>query len=501
MGRRTAIWASLAASFSIGVVMSELLPIVELPIVNKVISPDNIERVATLAGGTFPGTPIFGKKGDTFRVHVQNQLHDPSMWLSTTVHWHGIKQTGSNYEDGAAWITQCPIAANHSFLYQFEVLDQAGTFWYHSHFSTQYCDGLRGAFIVYDDNDPLKHLYDVDDESTVITLADWYHQSSRGALKPGEIPPQPDSVLINGKGRYPGSGWGLAANLTVVNVEHGKRYRFRIIQMACDADFFFSIDGHSLDIIEVEGTPTRPYTIDRLHIHSGQRYSAVLHANQPVDNYWIRALPFPGRVASWNFERGANSAVLKYKGAADREPTAVQTDGQTSSSKPFRETDLVPLDPIPVPGRPYPGGADVSINVKLDIDMQTAKYTQNGQTWKPPTTPVLLQILSGQQAAQDLLPTGSVYTLPSNKVIEVTIPGTSVEYGGPHPFHLHGHDFWVVRSAGTNYTNYVDPIRRDTIDTGYETDNVTFRFVTDNSGPWFLHWSVPISLDLTVHLT
>ena len=38
-----------------------------------------------------------------------------------------------------------------------------GTFWYHSHLSTQYCDGLRGPLVVYDPHDPLKHLYDVDD--------------------------------------------------------------------------------------------------------------------------------------------------------------------------------------------------------------------------------------------------------------------------------------------------------------------------------------------------
>lgn len=54
-----------------------------------------------------------------------------------------------------------------------------GTFWYHSHLSTQYCDGLRGPFVVYDPNDPHASLYDVDDESTVITLADWYHTLAR----------------------------------------------------------------------------------------------------------------------------------------------------------------------------------------------------------------------------------------------------------------------------------------------------------------------------------
>lgn len=38
-----------------------------------------------------------------------------------------------------------------------------GTFWYHSHFQNQYCDGLRGALVVYDPDDPHSSLYDVDD--------------------------------------------------------------------------------------------------------------------------------------------------------------------------------------------------------------------------------------------------------------------------------------------------------------------------------------------------
>ena len=38
-----------------------------------------------------------------------------------------------------------------------------GTYWYHSHFQNQYCDGLRGALVVYDPNDPHSSLYDVDD--------------------------------------------------------------------------------------------------------------------------------------------------------------------------------------------------------------------------------------------------------------------------------------------------------------------------------------------------
>jgi iron transport multicopper oxidase len=38
-----------------------------------------------------------------------------------------------------------------------------------------------------------------------------------------------------------------------------------------------------------------------------------------------------------------------------------------------------------------------------------------------PTVPVLLQILSGAQTAQSLVPAGSVYTLPSNTVCDLAI--------------------------------------------------------------------------------
>ena len=48
-----------------------------------------------------------------------------------------------------------------SFTRSLEVI--AGTYWYHSHLSTQYCDGLRGPLVVYDPHDPHAHRYDVDD--------------------------------------------------------------------------------------------------------------------------------------------------------------------------------------------------------------------------------------------------------------------------------------------------------------------------------------------------
>jgi iron transport multicopper oxidase len=58
----------------------------------------------------------------------------------------------------------------------------------------------------------------------------------------------PDSGLINGIGRFVGGPQVIRAR---VNVEQGKRYRFRVVNISAYAAFRFSIEGHDLTIIEV----------------------------------------------------------------------------------------------------------------------------------------------------------------------------------------------------------------------------------------------------------
>lgn len=76
--------------------------------------------------------------------------------------------------------------------------------------------------------------------------------------------------------------------------------------------------------------------------------------------------------------------------------------------------------------------------INMVFNFNGSNFFINNASFTPPTVPVLLQILSGAQAAQDLLPSGSVYTLPINKSIELTFPATANAPGAPHPFHLHG---------------------------------------------------------------
>ncbi|KAH9998722.1 laccase [Russula vinacea] len=454
-------------------------PSTTLQIVSKEIAPDGFLRPATLANGVFPGPIITATKGQEFSINVIDQLTETSLDLATSIHWHGIFQHHTNFVDGAASVTQCPIVPNESFLYRFNALSQSGTYWYHSHFSNQYCDGLRGALIIYDPDDPQSYLYDCDDADTVITLADWYHYLSTDA----PAVPAFTSGLINGKGRYLGGPSNIS--LAVVNVQQGKRYRFRLVSISCDPSFLFSIDGHQMTVIEVEGTNVQPLLVDGVTLLAGQRTSVVVNANQPVANYWVRSLPTDAGGGTFTFDNFTNVAILRYAGAPDANPPGDPSVNVPVLQLSLNETDLHPLVPSPVPGQPFPGGADININLNVQINDNRTAFLVNGVVFDPPTIPVLLQILSGAKNASQLLPAGSIYGLDPNKSVELTIPGGAI--GGPHPVHLHGHAFSVVRSAGNSTYNFDNPIIRDVVSIGNTGDEVTIRFFTDNPGPWFFH--------------
>jgi len=228
-----------------------------------------------------------------------------------------------------------------------------------------------------------------------------------------------NSTLINGLGRYPG---GPMTPLSVINVKQGKRYRFRIIGLSCDPSYNFTIDGHTMTIIEADGVETVPVTVDSLPVFAGQRYSIVVHADQPVDNYWIRALSdFPNQT----FAGGLNQAILRYNGAPDDNPTS----SGGPYILPFNEAKLASLQGIQAPGFPQIGKADVNLN--LVAGSLNGSFMFNNVSFHNPPIPVLLQMLSGARHPSELLPNGSVYELPPNKVVEVTLPNTGAAPGGP----------------------------------------------------------------------
>ena len=60
------------------------------------------------------------------------------------------------------------------------------------------------------------------------------------------------------------------------NVSRHISYRFRLVSISCDPNFTFSIDGHNMTVIEVEGTNVQPLVVDSIQIFAGMHESYIL---------------------------------------------------------------------------------------------------------------------------------------------------------------------------------------------------------------------------------
>ena len=81
---------------------------------------------------------------------------------------------------------------------------------------------------------------------------------------------------------------------------------FRISNVGLSTSLNFRIQGHTLKLVEVEGSHTIQNIYDSLDVHVGQSVAVLVTLNQPPKDYYI--------VASTRFTRSVltASAVLHY---------------------------------------------------------------------------------------------------------------------------------------------------------------------------------------------
>ena len=161
--------------------------------------------------GSVPGPTIEVNQGDRVRVVFDNHL--PEM---TAVHWHGFEVPMEM--DGSVGLGQDPVPPGGRYVYEF-TLNQAGTFFYHSHFAMQEMMGMLGMFIMHpkEPHAPAVH------RDFGIVIQEW-------ALLPNNNVPNTLSMefnwlTFNGKA-------GPAC--TPMLVKHGERVRIRMINLGMD---------------------------------------------------------------------------------------------------------------------------------------------------------------------------------------------------------------------------------------------------------------------------
>jgi len=189
--------------------------------------------------GTYLGPVLRLRKGQKVRVHFRNELDEPCI-----THWHGLHVP--HIADGHPMYA---IAKGETWVYEFEVVNRAGTYFYHPHThgetGKQVYQGLSGMILVEDEDEKKLGLpsgeyevpiviqdrsFDADNQLVYVT-----HNMQKMMGFHG------DRVLVNGRPDFELPVESRAYRLRVANGSNA-----RIYKLAWD-------DGTPITVIGVDG--------------------------------------------------------------------------------------------------------------------------------------------------------------------------------------------------------------------------------------------------------
>ncbi|KAL1369626.1 hypothetical protein HN51_000023 [Arachis hypogaea] len=459
------------------------------------LSPLGTPQKVIMINGQFPGPQLDLVTNDNVVLNLINKLDEP--FLLT---WNGIKQRKNSWQDGVLG-TNCPIPPNSNYTYKFQAKDQIGTYTYFPSTHLHKAAGGFGGLNVYH-RSVISLPYPYPDGDFTLLIADWYktgHKALQQSLDSGKSLSFPDGLLINGQAH------------TTLNGDQGKTYMFRISNMGLSTSINFRIQGHSLKLVEIEGSHTIQNMYDSLDVHAGQSFSVLVTLNQSPKDYYI--------VASTRFSRKVltATALLHYSNSHSPasgplpSPPAYHYHWSVRQARSFR-WNLTANAARPNPqgsyhyGKITPTKTIVLANSAAIINGKK-RYAVNKVSYVNPDTPLKL---ADYFNIPGIFSVDSIQSLPSNGPASAQI-ATSVIPNSLHDFievvfqnnentmqswHLDGYDFWVVGYGFGEWTpakrrsyNLVDAVTRHTAQV-YPNGWTTILVSLDNEGMWNLRSAI-----------
>ncbi|HZN13988.1 MAG TPA: multicopper oxidase domain-containing protein [Acidimicrobiales bacterium] len=198
--------------------------------------------------GTVPGPTIRVNPGDKVKVVLHNELPE-----STAIHFHGL--ITPNAMDGVPEITQAPVKKGETFTYSFTAQSTPAVGMYHSHQNAvkQVPNGLAGAFLVGDEPTP---------NGVVVAQRQLMMVNDSGTL----------GFTINGKS-FPATA-PIAAKLgDWIEVDYmNEGQMIHPMHLHGLAQLVIAKDGYPLP---------QPYNADTILVSPGERYTVLVHADNP----------------------------------------------------------------------------------------------------------------------------------------------------------------------------------------------------------------------------
>ncbi|KAI9195572.1 hypothetical protein LWI28_016225 [Acer negundo] len=484
--------------------------------------------------GQFPGPRIAAREGDRLLIEVVNHVQD-----NISIHWHGIRQLRSGWADGPAYITQCPIQTGQSYVYNFTIVGQRGTLWWHAHISWLRST-VYGPIIILPKRG-VPYPFVKPHKEVPIIFGEWFNTDTEAiisqALQTGGGPNVSDAYTING---LPGPLYNCSAKDTFkLKVKPGKTYLLRLINAALNDELFFSIANHTLTVVDVDAVYVKPFETETLLITPGQTSNVLLKTKSHYPNAKFFMIARPYATGQGTFDNSTVAGILEYEKPSHSSvstgklllfkpvlPALNDTSFATNFTNKLRSLAsaqfpanvpqkidkqfffTVGLGTIPCQSNQTCQGLTNTTKLQASINnvsfvMPTTALLQTQYSGKSngfyttdfPISPKNPFNYTGTPPNNTMVSNGTkVVVLPFNTSVELILQDTSILGAESHPLHLHGFSFYVVGQGFGNYDknkdpakfNLIDPIERNTV--GVPSGGwVAIRFLADNPGVWFMH--------------
>eukprot|EP01024_Parvocaulis_polyphysoides_P038918 TRINITY_DN3513_c0_g2_i10.p1 TRINITY_DN3513_c0_g2~~TRINITY_DN3513_c0_g2_i10.p1 ORF type:complete len:585 (-),score=72.36 TRINITY_DN3513_c0_g2_i10:612-2366(-) len=498
---------SLLLVLFVELITTEVIDI-EFSVQHAFVYPDGYKRRVITTNGQFAAPEIRVKQGDFVKATFFNDFHTDVF----TIHWHGLFQQGTPWQDGVHMGTQCSILED--FTYEFTVQNKPGSYMYHAHQGALRIEGLTGPFII-EDPPSLKSQLGYEKDFTMLVL-DWYHVDSEylllGLAQPlagsQPAPPffewvgNPSTYLINGKGYWNSTGEEITesnfnqslASFETYTVKQGSKYMFRIIGATSLSYQNVWIENHKMTVVRVDGELVEPFEVDSIDLNSGERYDVVVEMNQPNGVYWIQVeTRFRALVKGWALLKYEDASVFQIPsvenpiGLENLQENPLPLNGREWDPNMLKGLEILEGDMAALyPSRTLFLGSDSKWmkNDREKLQAQWALSLNQPQNQSVPyensVSPLLYMLY---QERCDLIDPNVLMwpnvcngeeSLQAGEVIDIVIQSYPIAGSGKvdqHPWHLHGYSFYVLGHGVGEFSyeqngeelNLVNPVQRDTV--------------------------------------
>jgi len=374
---------------------------------------------------------LYARRGESFDALIENALPQP-----TTVHFHGL--TLPQAQDGAGFD---PIAPGASKRVRFQVRNRSGLYWFHPHpqgfTAEQVYAGLAGLLVVTDEEDQALDaaLALVPSNRLALAIAD--ARVENGLIRP-YAPGAADCLngwignqaVVNGR---LDAGWTVAPGWLRLQILSACNARGLLLAFRQESELvpfhLLGTDG---------GLLAAPREVDRVFLHGGERVDIVVDVNgrralQAISlefdaRHHAQSAPAPHRhpgreryaplAAETVCENNSNEGAGPADGA-ELALFSLTVEGTAAARTPPLPARLSALEePVPTPDAP-------TRRVRLDFDERTGFLID--------------------QAPYAIDETGFSVSRGAREVWEIKNSPISM----PHPMHVHGFGFRVLRRQGT----------------------------------------------------